>query len=145
MSEKRVSGAVARERFSAAFADRPRRSLAAEVRAQLPEIEKRLADGYGYDAVVAAFAEIGIKTDVATLHTYVYRARRGRKARAAPIAPPNVIAAIGDKTAAPAPVEPTREVESQPPSFEDAMDPKKRAERANKYLQHKPLIRPKRQ
>ena len=58
MSEKRVSGAVARERFSAAFADRPRRSLAAEVRAQLPEIEKRLADGYGYDAVVAAFAEI---------------------------------------------------------------------------------------
>lgn len=145
MSEKRLTGAVARERFSAAFADRPRRSLAAEVRAQLPEIEKRLADGYGYDAVVAAFAEIGIKTDVATLHTYVYRARRGRKARAAPIAPPNVITAIGDKTAAPAPVEPTREVESQPPSFEDAMDPKKRAERANKYLQHKPLIRPKRQ
>lgn len=145
MSEKRVSGAAARERFSAAFADRARRSLAAEVRAQLPEIERRLADGYGYDAIVAAFAEIGIKTDVATLHTYVYRARRGRKAHAAPIAPPNNETATGDKAAAPPPVESTLEVERQPPSFEDAMDPKKRAERANKYLQHKPLIRPKRQ
>lgn len=141
MSEKRVSGAVARERFSAAFADRPRRSLAAEVRAQLPEIERRLADGYGYDAIVAAFAEIGIETDVATLHTYVYRARRGRKSHAAPTAPPIPTAATGDKAVAPAQLEPAREAQRSAPSFEDAMDPKKRAERASKYLQPTSLAR----
>lgn len=117
------------------------RSLAGEVRSQLPWIEAQLVAGYRLEQIAEALAVGGIEISLATLKKNLYRARQGAKAVAAqaPTTPPTLGNRTNVERTAPLPAPPAAVSHM---SFEDAMDPRKRAEFADKYLQPKPLIRP---
>ena len=134
-----------RERRAAAQMGQHRR-LSSEVRARLPWIREHLAAGHTQQQVVDVLREIGIAISVNTLRQYLYREAKA-DALVHSAAPPEqeiasmAPAAVPAEIAPIAPPPPPPQAAVSPPSFEDAMDPAKRAERASKYLQPKPLIR----
>lgn len=139
------SNETARHRLAVAVSSKSRR-LASEIRSRLPWIREHLASGYTHDQMVRALAEVGVEISRGTLRKYLYREAKADGLRQAMgLAVPLQITPAQSKTlqqvAPTASPPPLPKAAANPPSFEDAMDPAKRAARAAKYLQPKPLIR----
>ena len=112
------------------------RSTAARLRELMPEIDRKARSGVQCADIVAALTEGGLKVSLKTLRQYLYRWRAAaRKARGAP-AP--------DLSKTPAG---SAKFTDEPPAlheaarFEAALDPKRRGDFAEKYLERRrPLI-----
>ena len=139
---------------------RGRRSAAGEIRERLPWIEEQLRAGHSLAQIAVALREAGVPINHLNLKQSLYRARKEAGGRAASRAPgegqsgrevavpagllaiaPSAAGTSGDGGASLPP--PKAAVEHL--SFEEAMDPQKRAAFADQFLKKKPLvIQPKR-
>ena len=122
------------------------RSLASEVRSHMPGFRDHLAAGYTHDQIVTALAAVGVKISRGTLRKYLYREARSAGS-GLDVAPPGPLQSTSKvspnapEVASVAPPPPPPQAAVSPMSFEDAMDPRKRAELADQFLKPKPLIR----
>lgn len=64
------------EDLRAAIAAVPERSVAAQLRKVMPEIDRRVREGASYEAVVEALRRSGVDLTVNTLKSYLYRWRK---------------------------------------------------------------------
>jgi hypothetical protein len=107
-------------------------TAAARLRQVMPEIDQKVTEGVRHEQILAALREEGIDVSLETFRKNLYRYRA--KLRAAAGAP----AASGVQDAASEPA-------AAAVSFEEALDPRKRDEIAESYLnRRKPLIGAKR-
>lgn len=132
----------------------PERTLAARLRPLMPEIDRKVREGVRHEDLVAALVAEGLVVSLNTfrVNLFRYRQRAGAApARMEPAGPSSAVLAEapgpempeeGRRVAAveEAPVDATR-------ALSEALDPRKRAEAADKYLTQprRPLLRPKQQ
>lgn len=149
------------------LASLPPQSKAAKVRAYMPEIERRLADGVSRQAIIEWLAEGGIEMSLPTFKSYLQR-YRSSKARSASkptgsSSTPHIPASGGeispvrdlntDRNTGPdhepipdgnsdgeIPAPEPETVTAPDSSLNDILDPRKRDANTDQYMQRKPVL-----
>jgi hypothetical protein len=129
---------------------------AGKIRALMPEIERRMADGVTRVGIIEWLAEREIEVTRATLKSYLQRYRQGTRSQSqlAPTLPQTIPALENtDRNTGtdPEPITdgnpdgetrmPEPDSEAQPErSFEDSIDPKKRGAYADQFMNRQPKL-----